>query len=110
MICNDDGEEGSADYDTKIAKDEFIRLLECPSAARALQDVGVDVISLVDFTDFIFKDGKELSFSDCIDVVLQLRGTNGSTVKDVVDLRKQVLAEITHLEEQNHGRHVELIK
>jgi len=93
--------DGFMDYNSKIGKDEFTNLLERPEAARALQDVGVDVVSLVDFTDFIFKDGKELSFSDCMDVVLQLRGTNASTVKDVVDLRKQVLGELKLMENEN---------
>merc|ERR1719238_1750539 len=90
--------DGFLDYDMKIGQDEFADLLETPEAARALENVGVDVVGLVDFTDFIFKDGRKLSFSDCMDVVLQLRGTNNSTVKDVVDLRKQVLGEFHRLD------------
>merc|ERR1711933_489234 len=77
---------------------------------RALQDVGVDVVSLVDFTDFIFQNGRELTFSDCMDVVLQLRGTNASTVKDIVDLRKQVLAELAAIKEESGQRHEHVMR
>jgi hypothetical protein len=104
-------EEGQTDYNTKIGKDDFVKLLENPEAARALQDVGVDVVSLVDFTDFIFKEvGKELSFSDCMDVVLQLRGTNSATVKDIVDLRKQVLAAVADLDKSAQERQDQMVE
>lgn len=83
-----------ADGDHQIARNEFEALLQNPGAAKALQEVGVDVIGLVDFTDFIFKDGKQLSFPDFMDMVLQLRGSNTATVKDLVDLRKVVMSEI----------------
>merc|ERR1719183_759108 len=53
-----------------------------------IQEIGVDVVGLVDFADFIFKDGVELSFPEFMEIVLQLRGSNMSTVRDVVDLRK----------------------
>lgn len=86
-----------ADGDHKIAKHEFEALLDMPGAAKAIQEVGVDVIGLMDFTDFIFKDGKELSFPDFMDMVLQLRGSNNATVKDVVDLRKHLTTEMQKL-------------
>jgi len=62
-------------------------------ACRALRDVGVDVIGLVDCADTLFVDNhgrmvEELEFADFMDVVLQLRGSNTATVKDVVELRK----------------------
>jgi hypothetical protein len=90
-----------ADGDHKIARSEFETLLELPGAARAIQEVGVDVVGLMDFTDFIFKDGKELSFPDFMDTILQLRGTNTATVKDIVDLRKLVVLELDKLSQKN---------
>jgi len=83
-----------ADGDHLIAKNEFEKLLELPGAAKAIQEVGVDVIGLMDFTDFIFKDGRALTFPAFMDVILQLRGSNTATVKDVVDLRKLLVSEI----------------
>lgn len=82
-----------ADGDKQIARDEFEYMLENPAAAKALTDVGVDVVGLVDFTDFIFKDGRQLSFPDFMDMVLSLRGTNVATVKEIVDLRKLLTSE-----------------
>lgn len=83
-----------SDGDHLISKDEFATLLENPMAAKAMQEVGVDVIGLVDFTDFIFKDGRELTFPDFMEMVLQLRGSNTATVKDMVDLRKLMVDQL----------------
>jgi hypothetical protein len=78
------------DNNMKISRSEFEMLLQRPDAARVIQEVGVDVVGLVDFADFIFKDGLEMSFPDFMTVVLQLRGSNTATVKDVVDMRKYI--------------------
>jgi len=83
-----------ADHDKHISRPEFESLLLKPEAARIIQEVGVDVVGLVDFADFIFKDGVELSFPEFMEIVLQLRGCNTATVRDIVDLRKFVLTEI----------------
>eukprot|EP00927_Polykrikos_kofoidii_P027370 TRINITY_DN24105_c0_g1_i1.p1 TRINITY_DN24105_c0_g1~~TRINITY_DN24105_c0_g1_i1.p1 ORF type:complete len:602 (-),score=116.54 TRINITY_DN24105_c0_g1_i1:136-1941(-) len=79
--------------DASISRDEFMRIIENPVAAAHLVAVGVDVIGLIDFADFIFdhEDASkeiELSFADFLEVVLSLRGSNNSTVKDIVDIRK----------------------
>eukprot|EP00927_Polykrikos_kofoidii_P087151 TRINITY_DN9967_c2_g1_i1.p1 TRINITY_DN9967_c2_g1~~TRINITY_DN9967_c2_g1_i1.p1 ORF type:complete len:582 (+),score=123.46 TRINITY_DN9967_c2_g1_i1:121-1866(+) len=77
-----------------ISRDEFLLILENGEAIEALQDVGVDVIGLVDFADFIFgqeceeEDEVELTMPEFMDVVFSLRGSNNATVKDIVDLRK----------------------
>jgi hypothetical protein len=89
-----------ADGDNNISKGEFDALLEKPEAARALQEVGVDVVGLVDYSDFIFNKGAELTFGDFMDVVLQLRGSNTATVKDIVDLRKLVATEMSSMNTQ----------
>merc|ERR1712037_403981 len=60
---------------------------------KALQGVGVDVIALFDYTEFVFQSSRELSFPEFMDVILQLRGSNTATVKDIVDLRKLVVNE-----------------
>jgi len=80
-----------ANGDHMISQDELGALLKYPGAASALAEVGVDALGLVDFTDFIFEDVEELSFGDFMKVVLQLRGSNMATVKDMVDLRKVVM-------------------
>merc|ERR1712008_252636 len=82
------------DGNQKISKAEFQALLVNPKTAKMVQEVGVDVVGLVDFADFIFKDGVELSFSEFMALVLQLRGSNTATVKDIVDLRKFIALEL----------------
>eukprot|EP00404_Azadinium_spinosum_P019223 CAMPEP_0180490978 /NCGR_PEP_ID=MMETSP1036_2-20121128/39405_1 /TAXON_ID=632150 /ORGANISM="Azadinium spinosum, Strain 3D9" /LENGTH=429 /DNA_ID=CAMNT_0022499211 /DNA_START=1 /DNA_END=1290 /DNA_ORIENTATION=- len=83
------------DGDGMISKTEFEKLLENPDTAKAFQDVGVDSVNLVDNADFIFESDatggecdKNLSFADFMEVVLQFRGTNTATVKEIVNLRK----------------------
>merc|ERR1719183_478350 len=78
-----------------ISKQEFTEILDNIDAVRCLHDVGVDVFALVDLADYIFEDDDaentdeiELDFTKFMEVVLQLRGTNAATVKDIVDLRK----------------------
>jgi hypothetical protein len=78
-----------------ISKKEFMQIMDNVEAVRCLSDVGVDVFALIDLADYIFEDDDtentdeiELDFSRLMEVVLQLRGTNQATVKDIVDLRK----------------------
>lgn len=76
------------DGDNCVSRDEFEQLLTHVDASRALQDVGVDVAGLVDFADVIFEEEETLSFGRFMEVVLELRGTNSATVKDMMGLRR----------------------
>mmetsp|Transcript_62186 Transcript_62186/g.103325 ORF Transcript_62186/g.103325 Transcript_62186/m.103325 type:complete len:731 (-) Transcript_62186:86-2278(-) len=94
------------DGDMMISKAEFIQIMQHHDAVHALEEVDVDPLGLVDMVDFIFEDDapektgttdfdeddheqeKQLSLPQFMDVVLQLRGNNTATVKDVVDFRK----------------------
>eukprot|EP00747_Dinoflagellata_sp_TGD_P142905 gnl/TRDRNA2_/TRDRNA2_176311_c0_seq13.p1 gnl/TRDRNA2_/TRDRNA2_176311_c0~~gnl/TRDRNA2_/TRDRNA2_176311_c0_seq13.p1 ORF type:complete len:482 (+),score=116.03 gnl/TRDRNA2_/TRDRNA2_176311_c0_seq13:76-1521(+) len=73
----------------KISYKEFTSILHIPEALLALQDVGVDPAGLVDFADLFFlEDGEyiELEFGRFMEMVLDLRGSNKSTVKDIMNL------------------------
>jgi len=111
LMC---GEEGAdQDDDNLISKEEFLRLLTHPSQkpARILQDVGVDVVGLVDFVDTIFEgefcgyseetvifEEKKLTFPEFMSLILDLRGGNTATVRDIVNLRKHLNARFDRLE------------
>lgn len=84
------------DGNGQLSKKEFEQLLVLPEAALFMQSVGVDVVGLVEFSDFIFKE-KELTFPAFVELVLQLRGSNKATVKDIVDMRKQMTAEFERI-------------
>lgn len=88
------------DNNGKISRDEFEELICLPEAMRSLTQMGVDVVGLVDLADFIFQDqyqntdDHEIPFSDFMELIMQLRGSNQATVKDIVDLRKFITQEI----------------
>lgn len=86
--------------DGAISKEEFEKLLEKPKAALSLQDVGVDVLALVDLGEFLFQDEDEMPVTEFMDIVLQLRGSNGATVRDIVDLRKFMTQEMKFMQER----------
>jgi hypothetical protein len=87
-----------ADEDHMISKQEFVSLIAKPEAVRLLADVEVDVFGLVDIADWLFEaddvddpnEEVKLTFAEFMEVILQLRGNNSATVKDIVDLRKYI--------------------
>jgi len=82
-----------SDKDGSISYLEFKKILEYPQALRALQEAGVDPAGIVDFADLFFiEDGEpiELSFERFMELVLDLRGSNNATVKDIMTLWKQI--------------------
>jgi len=102
------------DHNCAISKQEFDAIVNNDRALALIRDMGVDEIGLLEFSEFIFGGVDELSFVDFFGLVLQFRGNNPVTIKDVVDLRKWTLATITavknelievqyKLAEQRHG-------
>lgn len=87
--------------DGQISKGEFMNLFEDKTAMSLLEDIGVDVLGLMGFADFIFtgQDQEEvtLGYDDLLKLILDIRGSNGATVKDVVDLRRFVSDQFTEL-------------
>merc|ERR1712083_135059 len=77
-----------------------MNLIQQQEAARALQKIGVDVVGLVDYTEYLFEVEESISFPDFMEMVLALRGSNSATVKDIVDLRKFLADEIMGLEDK----------
>lgn len=99
-VFHDKVTAGAVEEDVLISKTEFEQLLLMPEGARIIQEVGVDVVDLVDFSDHIFIDSTQLTFADFMDIILQLRGSNSATVRDIVDLRKllkQISDSIEHI-------------
>jgi len=84
-----------------ISRSEFVKIVENRDAAIAMTELGVDVVQLVDMADLFFQSDhdhedyeKELSFTDFMDMVVQLRSKNVATVKDIMQLRKFIRLEI----------------
>merc|ERR1719242_2840075 len=73
--------------DNTVTAEEFGRLLKSPSAVKKLYEGGVNVLALADYADFVFRDTSELTLEDFTEIVLEFRGSNQATTKDMVDLR-----------------------
>merc|ERR1740117_1086786 len=68
---------GDTDGDMMISKDEFDDLLMNPDAAQILDKVNVDILGLVELSDFIFcDDDAQIPFEDFFKLILKLRGSN----------------------------------
>lgn len=80
-----------------LTRDDFVTLLQVPNASKSLQGVGIDVVGLIDVLDYIFKEDAPLSFPDLMEIVLQLRSSTTTTVRDIVDLRKYITHEVNKL-------------
>jgi len=77
------------DQEPRVSREDVLDLLSHDEAIKVLDEIGVDVVSLVDLVDFIFPDGDDdLDLSKFLQTVLQFRGSNTATVKDIVDMRK----------------------
>eukprot|EP00443_Scrippsiella_acuminata_P112222 CAMPEP_0115600726 /NCGR_PEP_ID=MMETSP0272-20121206/15036_1 /TAXON_ID=71861 /ORGANISM="Scrippsiella trochoidea, Strain CCMP3099" /LENGTH=732 /DNA_ID=CAMNT_0003036177 /DNA_START=118 /DNA_END=2316 /DNA_ORIENTATION=+ len=89
------------DRDCMVSRDEFNTLLVRPELCSALSEAGVDCVGLVDVAQYIFDqhDG-EVEVGTLLDLVLQLRGTNVATVKDIVDFRRLLSQDFLKLEDR----------
>lgn len=80
------------DNDGTLCWDEFQKILDYPEALKALSDVNVDPEAMVDMAeDLFFEDGEPvtLTFEEFMEMVLDLRGGQEATVKDVMSLGKR---------------------
>lgn len=97
-------EELDTDGNKLISKEELSHILANQSACKALHDVGVDVVALIDFADVMFWDSinqteMQLSFSSFMEVVLNLRSSNVATVQDLFNLGRVVLNSFERVEQ-----------
>jgi len=75
-----------------LSWEEFKAILAYPDALRALESVNIDPESMVDMAeDFFFEDGEMVSVSleEFMEMVLDLRGGQRATVKDMMGLGKR---------------------
>eukprot|EP00929_Paragymnodinium_shiwhaense_P101843 TRINITY_DN65038_c0_g1_i3.p1 TRINITY_DN65038_c0_g1~~TRINITY_DN65038_c0_g1_i3.p1 ORF type:complete len:756 (-),score=156.91 TRINITY_DN65038_c0_g1_i3:825-3092(-) len=72
---------------------EFQQLMSREEAIVALNDAGVDPLGLVDMAPLLFfENGSQVDmpFERFMELVLDLRGSNKATVKDIMNLSRQV--------------------
>mmetsp|Transcript_69840 Transcript_69840/g.114464 ORF Transcript_69840/g.114464 Transcript_69840/m.114464 type:complete len:601 (+) Transcript_69840:27-1829(+) len=81
----------------QITEEELAELLERPEATSALTQLGVDIFAVKEYSKLLFEDGEPLTFGEFMDAMLTLRGSNSTTVKDIVNLRKFTADEFSQL-------------
>merc|ERR1712151_902154 len=75
-----------------------------PDTVKFLARVGVDVVAFVEYMDFLFKNDQTYTYQDFLSMLLELRGTNTVTVKDVMTLRKWLDSELTTIKGLAQGQ------
>jgi hypothetical protein len=90
------------DHDGCISKEEFEHIITNAKAAQALVSIGVDLEALIEFADFFFQSDKHgetfdhtWPFEKFMERIMEVRGENPPTVKDLVKLQKFIHAENT---------------
>jgi len=89
------------DQDGLISRNEFEMILSNKDCVKALEEIEIDVVGLVDVGDTIFANTDEkgsfdmsfdrkLKFREFMEVLLQFRGSDKATVKDMMMLRRDV--------------------
>merc|ERR1712232_989952 len=63
------------DCDGTVTKEEFAMMIRNREGMQRLHDAGVNVLALVDFAEFIFRDSPELTLNDFVSTVTQFRGS-----------------------------------
>eukprot|EP00930_Biecheleria_cincta_P045467 TRINITY_DN31330_c0_g1_i1.p1 TRINITY_DN31330_c0_g1~~TRINITY_DN31330_c0_g1_i1.p1 ORF type:complete len:749 (-),score=153.22 TRINITY_DN31330_c0_g1_i1:53-2299(-) len=83
-----------ANNDGQISKHVFFLMGEMPDIVAVFTDAGIDAMALVRDPDIICAGDEEIGFQEFLDEILTQRGSNPATVKDLVQLKKQLLREI----------------
>eukprot|EP00929_Paragymnodinium_shiwhaense_P050675 TRINITY_DN25519_c0_g1_i1.p1 TRINITY_DN25519_c0_g1~~TRINITY_DN25519_c0_g1_i1.p1 ORF type:complete len:786 (+),score=176.20 TRINITY_DN25519_c0_g1_i1:75-2432(+) len=84
----------SDEDENTISIEEFQILMVDEQVIQFLQSVGVDVLSMVEFAEVVFKEKEELQYGDVISLILDLRGEKAVTMADVVKVQKWIQREI----------------
>eukprot|EP00930_Biecheleria_cincta_P037873 TRINITY_DN26024_c0_g1_i1.p1 TRINITY_DN26024_c0_g1~~TRINITY_DN26024_c0_g1_i1.p1 ORF type:complete len:818 (+),score=143.41 TRINITY_DN26024_c0_g1_i1:128-2581(+) len=100
-------------YDTAkpLTHENFRKLLAEPAFIEVLSSVQVDVVALLDSLHVIYEDlamfGEDMNIQKVVDVVLNARGRNPSTVKDATEnlrvLKSLLQSNLAELAEALHG-------
>jgi len=107
-VLEEEKEENDDDCDVLegfLSRDRVQELITRVDVVHLLTSVGVDMIGLTEYLDFLFNDDKEIHVGSFLELVLQLRGANKATVSDIVELRKFIWT--SHTERSSEMEKVE---
>lgn len=87
-----------ADGSGSIDSVEFDLIIKDPELTQSFTDLGVDLVGLAHFGEFIFQICDELSYTKFAAVIGHFRGDKAATVKDLMDIRRYITMELLSLE------------
>jgi hypothetical protein len=80
--------------DTSFTKYEFQKFVSEPDVMAILGRNDVDLVALLETSEIIFEDldrqGEQFTFNTLINVAMDMRGSNGATVKDINETQRIV--------------------
>merc|ERR1719456_1506660 len=90
------------DTSLPITKSDFQQLVMDPEISKVMDEAGSDPIALLETSEIIFekfeKEGGDFTFEAFIEVILNTRGANPATVKDVKDILRILGTKVDHSE------------
>lgn len=101
--------EVDADSNGLISEAEVAAILENPKAIDSLQQVGIDVIALVDGIELMYQVAgvKEFNIDDFVEALQQFRASTVATVRVIAELRKCLFRRVDMLEKKVMVAHSE---
>lgn len=89
-------EDEPIDFDKPImvTQDMYMNILQNTEACQTLSECGVDVVALADLANYIFPKSGDIELTSFLQLILQFRGSNTATVKDIIDMRKFMVEEL----------------
>jgi hypothetical protein len=90
-------EESDTDRSGYISIKEFENLLQNQEAVRFMASVDIDAAALVDFSVILFKGDKQYEHHEIIAKLMEFRGSNNCTVKDMIEMRTWLFSEMEEM-------------
>merc|ERR1712217_788114 len=87
----------SLEQDIMVSAKTFQEILQNDESCQTFADVGVDVVSLSDLSTYLFPKDRDLELTEFLELILQFRGENPATVKDIVDMRRFMVQDLKSL-------------
>lgn len=86
------------DSDGTLDKSELYQIINDVKATKGLMKIGVDAVGLIDSADALYKQKETLDVKEVLELLLELRGSNPTKVKDLVYLRRYLTTYLKRLE------------
>eukprot|EP00434_Breviolum_minutum_P013844 symbB.v1.2.012207.t1/scaffold834.1/size159133/5 len=77
-----------------ITKAEFCKMVNRPDLVTVFMEAGIDIVALLRDPDIVFAGDADMNLDEFLEEVITLRGANQATVKDLGQLKTQILREL----------------